>query len=77
MLGRRFGMNVKLLPGIVLFLIGLATAVVGIAEVGRNDAGPAAVVEDSRSLNLSEGAGRMIIPLISGLSLAIGDLVLN
>lgn len=72
-------MNVKLLLGIVLFVIGLAAAIVGIAGVGRNDveAEPAAVVEDNRSLNLSQGAGQMTIPLIAGISLAVGGLLIG
>jgi amino acid permease len=72
------GMNVKLLLGIVLFVIGLATAVVGIAGVGRNDvdAAPPTVVDNNRSQNLSE-AGRMTIPLIAGFSLAIGGLLIG
>ena len=72
-------MNVKLLLGIVLFVIGLATAVVGITGVGRSDAdtGLAAVIDDNRSLNLSQGAGRMTIPLIAGLSLAVGGLLIG
>ena len=72
-------MNVKLLLGIVLFVIGLATAVVGIAGVGRGDVdqAPAVVVEDNRSLNLSESVGEMAIPLVAGLSLAIGGLLIG
>ena len=71
-------MNVKLIVGIVLFVIGLATAVVGIADVGREEAAaPAVVVEDNRGLNLSETAGRVAIPLIAALSLAIGGLLIG
>ena len=52
-------MNVKLLLGVVLFVIGLATAVVGIAEVGRNnvDAGPAAVVAGQPIAQPQRGGG--------------------
>jgi hypothetical protein len=72
------GMNVELLLGIVLFVIGLATAVVGIAGVGRNDAdaAPATVVDDNRSQNLNE-AGQLTLPLIAGFSLAIGGLLIG
>ena len=72
-------MNVRLLLGIVLFVIGLAAAVVGIAGVGGNDvdAEPAVVVEDNRSLNLSQGAGQMAIPLIAGISLSVGGLLIG
>ncbi len=58
----------------MLFVIDLTAAVAGIAEVARNDvdAGPAGSLRTNLSLNLSEGAVRMTIPLIAGLSLAIG-----
>lgn len=72
-------MNVKLLVGIVLFVIGLATAVIGIAGVGRADvnAAPAVVVENNRSQNLSEAVAQMTIPLIAGFSLAVGGLLIG
>ena len=72
-------MNVKLLVGIVLFVIGLATAVMGISRVGRNDAdpAPAAVVESNRSQNVTEAMGQMTIPLIAGFSLAVGGLLIG
>jgi hypothetical protein len=72
-------MNAKLLLGIVLFVIGLATALVGIAGVGRGDVDSTAavVVEDDRSQNLSESMGQMAVPLIAGLSLAIGGLLIG
>ena len=72
-------MNLKLLLGIVLFVIGLSTAIVGIAGVGQGqvDAAPAAVVADDRAQNLSESAGQMAIPLVAGLSLAIGGLLIG
>jgi uncharacterized membrane protein len=72
-------MNVKLLLGIVLFVIGLATAVVGIAGVGRSDVetSPATIVEDNRSMNLGESMGQMTIPILAGLSLAVGGLLIG
>jgi uncharacterized membrane protein len=72
-------MNVKLLAGIVLFAIGLATAVVGIAGVGRSDvdAASSTVVENNRVQNLSEAMGQMTMPLIAGFSLAIGGLLIG
>ncbi len=71
-------MNVKLLLGIVLFVIGLATAVVGIAGVGRSDAEAAPmIVEDNRSLGLASGVGEMALPIIAGLSLAVGGLLIG
>ena len=72
-------MNVKLLLGIVLFVIGLATAVVGMAGVERGDAetSPAIIVEDNRSMNLGQSMGQMALPIIAGLSLAIGGLLIG
>lgn len=71
-------MNIKLLVGIVLFVIGLATAAVGIVGVGeqREAAAPAVMVEDNRSQG-SEMMGRMAIPLIAALSLAVGGLLIG
>lgn len=70
-------MNVKLLLGIVLFVIGLATAVVGIAGVGRGDVEVAPmVVEDNRSHGLTT-AGQITLPIIAGLSLAVGGLLIG
>ena len=72
-------MNVKLLVGIVLFVIGLATAVVGIAGVGdqRETTEAAMVVENNRSQHLSESMGQMAIPFIAAFSLAIGGLLIG
>ena len=71
-------MNVKLLLGIVLFVIGLATAIVGIAGVGQGDIAAApAIVEDNRSLHLTETMGRMAIPFIAAISLAVGGLLIG
>lgn len=53
-------MNLKLLAGIALFVIGLATALAGIAGVG----------EGVRS-------GGYAIPIIAGLSLAAGGLLMG
>ena len=72
-------MNLKLLLGIVFFVIGLTAAFVGIAGVGRDnaDVAPATVVEDNRSTNLTESMGRMTVPFIAGISLAIGGLLIG
>ena len=72
-------MNVKLLIGIVLFVIGLATAVIGIASVANPDAtdSPSVVVEDNQGHNLSDSAATMAIPFIAALSLAIGGLLIG
>jgi hypothetical protein len=70
-------MNVKLLIGIVLFAIGLITAVAGIAGVGRgNEPETAAIAQDNLSTNL-QGSGGMAIPIVAGLSLAVGGLLIG
>ena len=72
-------MNVKLLIGIVLFVIGLATAVIGIAQVAGPDATDqaAVVVNGDQSTNVVESAGSIAIPFIAALSLAIGGLLIG
>lgn len=72
-------MNVKLLVGIILFVIGLATAVVGIAGVATPDAADEAamVVDGNQGHNVSTSAGRLAIPFIAGLSLAVGGLLIG
>ena len=72
-------MNVKLLVGIVLFVIGLATAVIGISGVGRSDLDvpSAAVAESNQPQDTSRAMGRMTIPLIAGFSLAVGGLLIG
>jgi hypothetical protein len=72
-------MNVKLLVGIVLFVIGLATAVIGISNVANRDAQdpPAVAVEGNQSQQVADAAGSMAIPLISALSLAVGGLLIG
>src|SRR5690349_13004764 len=72
-------MNVKLLVGIVLFVIGLATAVMGIASVANPDSSEqvAATVGDNEPVHLSDSAGSMAIPLIAALSLAVGGLLIG
>jgi uncharacterized protein (UPF0333 family) len=71
-------MNIKLLVGIVLFVIGLATAVIGISNVANRDTDQAAVmVESNQSQQVTEAAGSMAMPLISALSLAVGGLLIG
>ena len=73
-------MNIKLLIGIALFVIGLATAVVGIVGVANPDTREEAsmVVEDNRGHNsVVDSAGNMIIPFVAALSLAIGGLLIG
>jgi hypothetical protein len=72
-------MNVKLLIGIVLFVIGLATAVMGIAQVANPDVRnePAMVVEGNQGHNISDTAGTMVLPFVAALSLAVGGLLIG
>lgn len=71
-------MNIKLLLGIALFLIGLIAAVAGIAGVGEETRQEAAIiVEDNRSQSAPANSGKMIIPAIAALSLAVGGLLIG
>jgi hypothetical protein len=72
-------MNVKLLVGIVLFVIGLATAVIGISNVASPEAQdqPAVVVEGNQGQNIPDAAGTMVIPFIAAISLAVGGLLIG
>src|SRR5215207_4742825 len=71
-------MNVKLMIGVVLFVIGIVTAVMGIAGVGQRDAAQAAVVaEDTNAGAVTHAMGTMAIPAIAALSLAVGGLLIG
>ena len=71
-------MNLKLLAGIVIFVIGLMTAVAGIVGVGQSEiSGPPTVVENNRSLSIPTGAGSNALPWIAGLALAVGGLLIG
>jgi hypothetical protein len=72
-------MNVKLLLGIVLFVIGLATAVVGISGVTSPDMRdePGVVVEGNQSQGVSDSMGYVALPLIAALSLGVGGLLIG
>jgi hypothetical protein len=72
-------MNVKLLIGIVLFVIGLATAVMGIAQVANPAAteAPATIVDNNRGHNVPDAGGSMALPFIAALSLAVGGLLIG
>lgn len=71
-------MNVKLLVGIVLFVIGLATAVVGIVGVATPDATDrTAVTAQGDGADSEDAAGSLAIPLIAGLSLALGGMLIG
>ena len=71
-------MNLKLLIGIALFVVGIATAVIGIVGVGDQPDSQATIVAEERSSRpLTEALGNMAIPAIAGLSLALGGLLIG
>lgn len=67
-------MNLKLFVGIALFLIGIATAVIGIAGVAAPDTARAVVAEET---TLQRFFGGFAIPAVGGLSLAVGGLLIG
>jgi hypothetical protein len=70
-------MNVKLLIGIALFVIGVITAGVGIVGVGR-PTGPEVAVQNNQNAGAMDRAVRNgVIPAVAGLSLAIGGLLIG
>jgi hypothetical protein len=68
-------MNLKLLVGIALFLIGIATAAYGIVNISQATDRELIVAGGNRGWQ--EMAGRIAIPLIAGLSLATGGLLIG
>jgi hypothetical protein len=70
-------MNLKLLLGIVLFVIGLATAVVGIVRVAAPLGPDVATRADYNEGPLQRTVGDIAVPLIAGLSLGIGGLLIG
>ena len=70
-------MNVKLLVGIVLFVIGLITAAVGIVGVGVPIGPDVRVQNDQNAGAMAEAMRNVAIPAIAGLSLAIGGLLIG
>lgn len=72
-------MNVKLLAGIVLFVIGLLAAAGGIAGVGRGEVtnGPAITAENTGSTNAAPSSAPSALPWIAGISLALGGVLIG
>jgi len=72
-------MNLKLVAGIVLFVIGLAAAVGGMFAVGRAEVGdqPSVALNENRSTYLTDRAEHNILPWIAGLSLAVGGALIG
>ena len=70
-------MNVKLLAGIALFLIGLVTAVVGIAGVGFSADETLIVTENNTSEPMARALSTLALPALAGLTLAVGGLLIG
>ena len=68
-------MNVKLMIGIALFVIGLCTATVGIIGV-KATPGPDVAAEASQG-PVGQGVSNVAVPVIAGLSLAVGGLLIG
>jgi uncharacterized protein (UPF0333 family) len=69
-------MNVKLMVGVVLFIIGIVAAVMGIASVGQTDAETAIAARDNTPA-LTEALGNMAIPIVAAVSLAVGGMLIG
>jgi hypothetical protein len=72
-------MNVKLMLGIVIFLFGLVMAIVGIAGVGQPTEvqQPTALADEANRGAVAERSSNVAVPLLAGLSLAIGGLLIG
>lgn len=70
-------MNVKLLLGIALFLIGLVAAAVGIISIGDVGGRPLIETEGNTSTPMRQALEHFAIPAVAGLSLALGGLLIG
>ena len=72
-------MNLKLLVGIVLFVIGLIAAVGQIANVGQEEVREQSSIaaQGNESQYLTERAAPSVLPWIAGLSLAAGGVLIG
>jgi hypothetical protein len=73
-------MKLKLVIGIVLFVIGLLAAVAGIVGVGQSQAifRPPTIVQSNTSLHVwGSGTAAALRPLLAGLLLATGGLLIG
>lgn len=71
------GMNLKLLVGIVLFVIGMITAVIGIIAVGDARAAQSAVAAGQQNGPLQQALSNIAVPAVAGLCLAVGGLLIG
>jgi hypothetical protein len=70
-------MNVKLLIGIALFLIGIVTAAYGIAGVGTGADRPLIEVSNNTAEGVADTISAFAVPAVAALSLAIGGLLIG
>jgi hypothetical protein len=70
-------MNVKLLLGIAFFVIGIFTAGYGLMRVGEPTGPDARVQADYNVPKLEQTFGRVALPVMAGLSLAIGGVLIG
>ena len=70
-------MNIKLLLGIGLFFIGIVLAVIGMAGVGGDAAGPLIETTRNTSIPLMESLQGWALPAMAGLCLALGGLLMG
>jgi hypothetical protein len=70
-------MNLKLLVGILLFIVGLITAAVGITGVGLESRPDVTLQADQNEATREQGWSNVAIPVIAGLSLGVGGLLIG
>jgi hypothetical protein len=70
-------MNIKLLVGIALFLMGLVLAALGIANIGADDTRPLVETARNTSVPLMLQLQGWALPALAGLCLATGGLFMG
>jgi uncharacterized protein (UPF0333 family) len=70
-------MNIKLLLGIGLILIGIVLAGFGIASIGSDDTRPLIESAQNTSAPLADVLRRVAVPTLAGLTLAVGALLVG
>lgn len=67
-------MNLRLLVGIVIFLIGLVAAGIAISNVGNAETTPFVAAEEGP---FGQQVDKLVLPIGAGLSLALGGLLIG
>ena len=67
-------MNLRLLVGIAIFVVGIVAAGIGVMQVDTVDSTPPAVAAEEDPFG--QRFGHMVIPAIAGLSLAVGGFLI-